>query len=239
MSVGLPESGNIPVSPFNAFSLMGESAFMRLTTPIADIAERINEQLQDMAVQVTGCLSASDFKQLRDELFPKFLKLVIAQNNVVLAKIDKAELPQLIQLSFTDLENTFATAGIDYFTDDEHKEILFSISTLKSATRLVPQILGTKTSEELMEQDIKLSSEFFVHVNWSMFHLMGLAHVLGRNKIIVPEVFQEMLDGLRSSVMAYAAIRQALDLRNALAERYSGDISASWDEEDEALARAD
>lgn len=240
MSVGLPESqGDISLSPFKSFGLIGESALLRLSSPMADIAGKIRQQLQDMAVQLTGSLTATDFRQLRDELFPQFLKLVTAQNDVVMAKIDNAELPQLIDSSFGELEDAFTSAGVSYFTDDEHKEILFSVSTLKSATRLFPQVISVRVEKELIAQDCELASQFLVHINWSIFHLMALVHVMARNKIIVPEVFQEMLDGLRSSVMAYAAIRQALDLRNALAERYKEEISASWDAEDEALAHAD
>lgn len=240
MSVGLPESqGDFSLSPFKAFGVIGESALLRLSSPIADIAEKIRQQLQDMTVQVTGSLTAADFRQLRDELFPQFLKLVTAQNNVVLVKVDKAELPQLIESSFGELEDTFSRAGTFYFTDDELKEILFSISTLRSATGLFPQLISLKIDKELTAQDCELASQFFVQLNWSIFHLMALVHVMVRNKIIVPEVLQEMLDGLRSSVMAYAAIRQALDLRDALAERYREEISASWDAEDEALAHAD
>jgi hypothetical protein len=241
MSVGLPDSqGDISLSPFKSFGLIGESALLRLSSPIADIAGKIRQQLLEMTVQVTGCLTASDFRQLRDELFPQFLKLVTAQNDVVMAKVDKAELPQLIQSSFGELEDTFTSDGISYFTDDEQKEILFSISTLRSATALFPQLIALKVDDkELIAQDVELASQFLVHLNWSIFHLCALVHVMARNKIIVPEVLQEMLDGLRSSVMAYAAIRQALDVRNAFAERYQEAISASWDAEDEALAHAD
>jgi hypothetical protein len=93
--------------------------------------------------------------------------------------------------------------------------------------------------EELRQQDMELARQFNGASIWSNFHLQALVSLLRQQRTAIPEVLEKLLEGLRHSVMVYAYVRQALDLRHIVDEKYSEELVISWDDEDGALANAD
>lgn len=239
MSVGLLEceAANVPASVFNPVGLVDVSA--KLQTPLAYIADRLYDQLDEMVSQAASAPTAKDFKSLRNDLFPSFIKLSLAVSNVMLAKVDRSELPSIIHASFASLEARFASEAPSYFGDEAYQEIMFSVSTLKSAYRWLPHVASTEVAEGARQQDMELARNVNNASLWANFHLFALRSALHKNLIVIPEVLQELLTGLRMSVMVYAYVRQALDLRNTLTARYEEKLTVPWDNEDEALAKAD
>jgi len=240
MSVGLLEvqATNPPVSVFGTAGMVDVSAVGKLQPSIADIVERLGRELDDIALQAASALNAREFEALRKGLFPAYVKLSVALGNVVLAKLDVAELPGIIRASFDALEGELAAKAPSYFGDDTCREIMFSVSTLKSASRWLPKLVAVKVSEDRTAQDMELAQSFTTASVWSHFHLEAIRASLRKSQSIAPDVLQELLEGLRFSVMAYAYARQALDLRDAITARYDEELTVSWDEEDETLANA-
>ena len=211
----------------------------KLQVGFAQIAERIIKQLDEVTVRVISAATSTEFQRLREALFPSYVNLHLALGNVVLAKLDPNELPTLVDASFSELETEFRAAGPAYFGEDATSELLFSLATLKSAYRLVPQLLDTTLEVGYREQDMELARKFTWAAIWSSFHLRGLRTALQKGSPIVREVVQELLDGLRLSVMAYSYVRASLDLRKSLDVRYEEPLAVTWDDEDEALARSE
>ena len=211
----------------------------RLQQPIAEISEKIYRQMVDLAIQAANAPSVQDFHAIRERAFPKYMNLTAALDNVIRAKLDLSDLPGLVDASFEAVERDFYAEAESYFGSEIRDEIAFSLSTLRSAYRWVSHLLTVKPPNESLGQDREYSRQFAISSTWVHFHLEGLRAGLWKGHVIVPDVVQELLEGLRQSVMAYSYVRAALDLRGVLDERYKEGLSATWDEEDEALARAD
>jgi hypothetical protein len=242
MSIGLAETGiaEAPISLFNPIGLVEEPVLDRLQVSVAEIVKGIGEELTDIAIQIVNSPTAKDFSALRKQLFPSYIQLATALGHMVLAKIDKADLPGLIEASFTELESKTMPKARDYFGDETYNEILFSVATLKSAYRWVPRLLSANPSDErLWPEDIKLARDFTTTATWAQFHLHCIKIALDKNQTIIPEVLQQLLEGVRLSLMAYSYVRAALNLRNIPEIGSDEGWSTSWDAEDEALANAD
>ena len=94
----------------------------------------------------------------------------------------------------------------------------------------------TKPSDITMDNE--LAHKYGTSSIWAFMHLQCLDLSIRLQKAIDQEILSELLGGLRQSVMAYAYVRSALDLRNVPNARYSEKLSADWDQEDEALANS-
>lgn len=238
MSVGLQEyqGVDVPVAVFNPVGLAERPTIDRLQARAARAVEDIFGLLDDLSFQVATCPTAADFREYRKSVYPQYVQLSTGLASIVRATLNPADLPGLIEASFSQLEGQFAAGA--YFGEETRQEILFSISTLKSAHRWLPHLLNNKPPDDRREEDRRLAHDYTSTAIWSHFHLVALGLAQERGLSVIPEVLYELLEGLRGSVMAYSYVRQALDLRNLLAERYAEEVVVSWDAEDEALANA-
>ncbi len=238
MSVGLQEYqiAEVPVSVFNPVGLTEKPTIDRLQARAARAAEGIFALLDDFSFQVATCPTATGFKEYRKSIYPRYVELSTALASIIRATLRPDDLPGLIDASFLQLETEFAASS--YFGEETRKEILFSISTLKSALRWLPHLLNNPPADDKRDEDRELARQYTTTATWCQFHLVALALTQQRALSVVPEVLDELLDGLRASVMAYSYIRQALDLRGLLEGRYAEELVISWDADDEALANA-
>src|SRR5262249_20942541 len=132
----------IPICTFNPIGFAEQPTIERLQQSYAEIAERISKQLDEVTIRVINAGSGEEFEQLREKLFPSYVNLHLALNNIITAKLDLNELPQLAAASFGELEIEFAANGPAYLGEDAFGELSFSLASLKSAYRLVPLLLG-------------------------------------------------------------------------------------------------
>ncbi|SRR5258706_6020607 len=240
MSVGLQELqiADVPVSVFNPVGLAEKPTVDRLQARAASAAEDIFRLLEDVSFQVANCPTATDFREYRTSVFPSYVDLMAALGSVVRAKLNPSDLPGLIEASFSEMEAAFSSGS--YFSDETRQEILFCVTTLKSAHRWLPHLLSNQPlDDEVRQENMKLARSFTSAATWANFHLVALRMAQGRDQNVVPEVQQELLDGLRHAVMAYSYVRQALDLRHVLDDRYAEEIVIPWDGDDQVLANAD
>jgi hypothetical protein len=239
MSVGLLDS---PISPiqvsFRPLGLVEQPTLERLQSRAAIAVKGIFDMLEDISVQAVNCPTAEAFRAYRQKVFQSYIQLTEASANVLAAKLDPADLPSLIEDSFDSIQDKFASNAALYFGEDAYHEILFSLSTLKSTYRWLPHLTANLPNENLVAQDRELSDKFGSSISWVHFHLAALGTALSKKQTVVPDVLQELLDGLRQSVMAYAYVRTALDLRNIPNPQYAEGLEVPWDAEDEALANA-
>lgn len=220
---------------FNPVGFEEEPTRQGLQVSLAEIAQRIFHELNEISLQAIRSPSGGEFKVLRDRKFQSYVNFSMALSNVVLAKLE-VDSSLLIEASFSKLEEDFTSKGPSYFGDEACREVLFSISTLRSANRWISHLNAVKPDEKHRKRDVELAREFSFAAMWSNFHLNCLELALHRNEVVNQEVFQELLEGLRSSVMAYGYVREALDLRDTVSSRYPQELKSQWDKEDQALA---
>ena len=105
---------------------------------------------------------------------------------------------------------------------------------MKSAQKWIPKLAFTKPND--IVQDYELAQKAGTAAIWAFMHLQSLDLSIRRQKAVSQDILNQLLGGLRQSVMVYAYIRSALDLRNVPNSRYAEKLSADWDQEDQALA---
>jgi len=224
---------------FNPIGLIKGSVKGRLQPSFVDIVERISKQIEDIVADVLIAPTPEEFNRMRESFFPSYVQLSQALSHVVLAKLDQAELPSFIEDSFVALESAVIPEAASYFGEDAYQEILFSIGTMKRTYRWLPFVRSNKPEDSLRQRDAELACDFNTASMWADFHLEVLMTAAHKKVTTLPEILQELLDGLRLSVMAYSYIREALDLRKVPDIHHGETLDVLWDEEDEALANAD
>jgi hypothetical protein len=217
-----------------------EPAVERLEKRLADTVGSLFDLLDEVSNQISNCKNAKEFRAFREDAFPSYFSLMSSLGSIFNAKVAARDFPALIESSFVALEAEFLSKeSQSYFGEDAYREIQFCLSTYKGACRWLPFIMANRPAEDLRAGDRELASNYQISATWTHFHLAGLGMALIKLQPVASDVLQELLDGLRHAVMVYAYIRQALDLRKVLAERYNEELTVTWDAEDRALARAD
>ena len=143
----------------------------------------------------------------------------------------------LAQRGLRALMSEFRSLGVERIGTEATEETLFCLATLARIDSLL-NLLGQDPPIERADEDRKLAGEFRARTAWSEFHLHGLFVILlGRPRpVMSAEILQEIMDGARVVVMAFAAAREAVRLRGLIPSRDFSD--SDWDEEDETLVQS-
>ncbi len=222
---------------FSAASFPGERMLRRLRPNFGSAIKLLTMEMDCIASSMIRCRSKEEFESLLKEQFPAYVKLSSAIGNVVRSVIKSSDHARLVQEALDDIEKKFCAEENSYLGTDEKREIMFSLATLKKSFRLLPELLSRSVPPEVEEEDKKLAGTFAAYVLLFQFHLQCLKVATASKESLNPEVLEEIIDGLRGSVMAYTCIRQALELRGFSAARYSESLGViPWDKEDEAFA---
>lgn len=242
MASGAPQYGTaeIPFTFLGMINPTGESVNDQLQASTADIIDRIDRQLHDTVYRVLLSPSAEKFDATRRAQFPKFMRLYRASVDIICANIDLDDLSFWVEASFKRLEHQLGAILSSYFDDKTCQDILFSVSTLKNANRLVPRLISEMPLPEHREEDSETARKYNVAMMWSEFHLRALKILIRKEQAVIPEILSQLLKGLRASVDAYALARSALEFRQSFVEQYSHSVSSEpITEEDNAWINFD
>jgi len=226
----------VPVCAFDLVRFHEPSETGKVKSRLARSMEQIVELFSEIPAVMIEAPSVEDFKEARERMFPYYSKLSIALSNLAVATLTPMECAKVSQVSYARMGQEFTTQGLQYLGNEEYQEALFSISSLKSAQRWIPHLVSAKPDD--LKRDAELARRFALTSLWSQFHLDCLLEVVSTGATIETQMIREMLEGMRSAVMAYGCVREALDLRKHLDSRYSAEVKWEWDEEDESLANA-
>ena len=190
------------------------------------------DERETILVRLVTSRSLGEFRRLRDLLLNRYLHLVRSISDCVTAAVDDDSLIyELAQDSLKDLERNFSEKGVEHLGAGASKEALFSLATLMKVYRLLPEIRSKKPSSRL-KQDREMGKNFDFTFVWAHIHLDCMALALERRVQPAPQLLEEILDGMRKSVMAYSYLRQGLQLRKTAVQKLK---APEWDEEDQVL----
>ena len=222
---------------FCSASFPEEETIDKLQANRAKIARLVYAEIDSVVAHLVECVSVEEFRYLRKKVLPPYFKLSLAMSNLVQSTmIDERDHAAIVQEGLTRLEQKFQAEGSLYLGADVNQEAIFSISTLKRAYRWLPRMLSRELPQERVEDDKELAGNFAEYVLYSQFHLDCLRFALRHHKTIASEVSTEILEGLRSSLMAYTCVRRGLELRGFLDHKTTELENLEWDDEDEMLA---
>lgn len=243
MSAVMPENlcGQMELEPallFGAASFPERATVKRrLQRDVGTAVLLMCRQMDSLAKQLISCRSKEEFCALRQEIFPKYLNASFAVGSMMKSVMTNVDHVEIVQEALASIMKFFKSEGAAYLGSDGRAEVIFCLSTLRKAVSMVRYILSKKIAPESKEADSGLARQFAMQVIFFQLNLECLRLALTSEDSLNPEVLTEIVEGLRASVMAYAAARQAMELRGFSEKRYLEAPDASWDEEDEELAR--
>jgi hypothetical protein len=244
MGVGLQEvqAVTVPFAMVSSVGVLEKSTTKKLEPSFGEIFHTIVNEIDGLGVRAAKSPSLSAFKTERAEkLYPVFVRLIRAISELLEAKVDKSDLRGMREASSAIIRSEVEAKWASYFSDETYREILFALGALTSAQSLVVRVTATELPDDpdSKSKNDELRELYNLAAPWSHFHFEVLKAAFKHKITIVPEVLREILDGLRLSVMAYAYVRQAVELRHILDDRYSEEFEVVWDEEDAELANAE
>jgi hypothetical protein len=190
--------------------------------------------LDGMLLQAIEKKTAPEFKEIRDEVFFKYFEAVLSVSKLARVIVPQATIDRLTWESFSEAEAELRDEGLARFGATARDQAIFTVWTLRKTNALLSRInAAPPLADEHKLKDRKLIVEFSFHSAWSQFHLDCLIVSIRTDRVINPEILNEICDGLRSAVNAYGLLHQCVDLRE------QGELPAlqayEWDDEDEDL----
>jgi len=199
----------------------------------AQIVTLTLREMERITTQLSECKSKSEFVTLRKKIFSDYVHLSYILANTFSMPESLLVRQAVIKQSIKNVEHLIETRGTPQIGVDHVRESIFCIETLRRAYRLVELIYARGNIDpSVKEQDQKLAVQFSSSAIWSQLHLDCLRFIVERQIAIGQEILEEILEGLRLSVMAYSFARQGLELRT-VREPYLTDTIQ--DEEDRQL----
>jgi hypothetical protein len=170
-------------------------------------------EMDKICARLVATKSRAEFETARRTVFPDYANLCSILSNSFSTFADKTVREQANTQGFQHVINQFKTHGREALSAAVIGEVIFCVTTLKRAYKLVSRIDEINVPLELKEKDNKLASEFNIYTVCAQLHTDCLRFALGRRIGLNEEVLEELLEGMRASVMAYSYVRQGLELR--------------------------
>lgn len=209
----------------------------RLQRDVGLAVKLMSRQMDSMVRPLIACRTKEEFCRLRDEIFPKYANACLGVSNMMRSVMTNIDHLESIQESLSSIMKAFRSVGAAYLGSEGKGEVLFCLATMKKAFGMVRFILSKPVLAGSEERDIDLARSFATHVIFFQLNFTSLGLAISSDESVNPQVLEEIVQGLRSSIMAYASVRQAMDIRGFSEERYAEPADVSWDAEDEAFAR--
>ncbi|MGH9504006.1 MAG: hypothetical protein ACRD20_14235 [Terriglobales bacterium] len=214
-----------------------KSSARTLSPNISDILNGCAEQIGTLVCNIVETRNLAEYRQEFDRSFPKYFSLMLAMSHIANAAIPRESIERLSRESICEVEADFrAKEAAEAFGEAVRSQVLFTVWTLRKINDLVDQINATKVEPSKTNADREKCFMFTYYLFRGQFSLDCFNFALAQRKAIYPEVVDQMIDGLRGMVNAYAHAREGLELR-VPTEEPRCDVP-SLDDEDNALLNA-
>ena len=218
------------------FAARPRKSARELTGSTDEVFRGMSSVLEQQLTDVIQKRTTAEFNAAYAEAFPKYVEVILALSRFAEAVIPSNVVKRLQWEAFCELEGDFREHGIAAFGKSVQEQSLFTIWTLRKINALVRQIVEAKKLDEPMAKtDKEYFVQYMVNTLRANFSLDCLNIALQSECAVYPEVLDELTDGLRSAVNAYAWTRRAAELRAVAPQPVNG--PTDWDDEDEALLR--
>jgi hypothetical protein len=206
-----------------------------LSEDTAELFKGILSVLNNLLLRAIEAQTRNEFITLRSQVFDDTRKTQKAMGSLAKVIVPKPTLDRLVGESFVEMEADLTEHGAKKFGEIARDQAIFTVWTLRKINRLLSRIAeGQPISDDLKEADKEIAHEFSFYVYWAQFHLECLFTAMRFKKPIMPEVLDEICDGLRAVVNAYGLIRRGIDLRWPSQDDETL-TPCEWSEEDQEL----
>jgi hypothetical protein len=226
--------GTVDIGELLAFSVTtSDSSAKQLSGSSGELVRSIASVLDEMVLGALDKRTGADFRAARDQVFPNYVRATRALSDLVRILIPDQVIERITDEACCEMEADFRDQGLAAFGANIQKQAIFTVWTLRKIAGIAQTIAALKVPENLRRADTELSAQFVVCALWTRFHFDCLIRSMQLNKPLYPEVLEEISDGLRSAVNAYAYIRQGLDMRSPSVDPLLPMVD--WDDEEREL----
>jgi hypothetical protein len=188
--------------------------------------------IEQMLMNTLQKRTSEEFDVAYNEYFPKYAAVMLALSRFADAIIPTDVVQRLTWESYCEREADFRDAGAAAFGAEIRSQALFTVWTMRKINELITQMRSVKRSESAMtEEERECCQQYVVNALRANFSLDCLSLALRDKSSIFPEVQNELTDGLRAVVNAYAWVRRGAALHFPDQEQPVAPIE--WDNEDE------
>lgn len=176
-----------------------------------------------------------EFRERRRGVFPRYIRALRALSDTTHNLVSDAEMDRVaahaIQHLGADLERQRGTRFGDKIVD-QARFTLWTFGKMRGVARRIADAGKPKHAKVDYERYLECQYSSFT----AQFHMDSIVAAMKFKKDLTGDIQEEICEGLRSVVNAYALMRSALDDRTMLLEESSENLP--WDEEDERLLAA-
>jgi hypothetical protein len=236
-AVGMTLHNERPLEGVFAFlASRSKKSARELSVPVGEVFRGFAGVLDQLLMNVIEKRTATEFNAVFADAFPKYVVMTLSLSQFAHVVVPPDVVERLTRESICELEADFREKGLLAFGAAVRDQAMFTLWTIRKINDLGMRISATKLDESKQEEDRKYCREFNLAALRAHFSLDCLNMALHFNQPIYPEIMQELTDGLRAMVNAYAWVRRGLALRIPAVEP-TPEPSIS-DAEDEELLRA-
>ena len=184
-----------------------------VSSPAAEVFKGFASILDQLLTDIIEKRTAAEYKAAFADAFPKYFAMTMSLSQFVHVAVPHEVVDRLTRETICELEADFRDKALLAFGGAVRDQAIFTIWTLRKINDLLTQISAVKVSGTKLQDDEDFRHQFFVAALCAHFSLDCLKTALRLDRAIYPEVMDEITEGLRSMVNAYAWARRGLDLR--------------------------
>lgn len=230
MDEGLICSTERPEGLLSFLVARAKSAERSLTPSASEVLKGCAFAVDQILRTAIETRTKTEFDKFFNDSFPKYAGLTMAISHFATAAIQKPVIEQLVRESICELEADFRDKGLAAFGATVRDQAMFTVWTLRKINDLTTQITAAPVAKARKADDEEYCANFNINAIRAQFSLDCLNMALENERAIYPEVQEEVVDGLRAMVNAYAWARRGLDLRIP-AQEQTFDASPLQDED--------
>lgn len=212
-----------------------ENAPKQLSGSANELVRSIASVIDGIVLRTMEERTAEGFAKARMEGFPQYFAAMVALGVLIKIAVPERDIERLRAESLSELEADFRDSGAAAFGTDLRDRGLFTVWTLRKISDLAHEVENSAVPKDILQKDNDVARKFATHAIWARFHIDCLVKSMKSRKPIFPGVVENIADGLRAAVDAYAWIRQAVGLRTPVAEPQLSPVE--WTPDDELLLK--
>jgi hypothetical protein len=206
----------------------------QLSAPAIEVFKGIRDTVDQFLLAALEARTKAEYRQVFARVFPQYAGITLTLAGFSQAVIPQEVVNRMARESICEMEAEFRDKALPAFGAAVKQQAMFTVWTLRKVSDLLIQIADVKPSSP--KADSEFSRNFNINAISAKFSLDCLLMALHSNRPIYPEVVEELTDGLRSMVNAYAWARKGLDLR--IPDETPAVEGLTMDEEDRNLLEA-
>ena len=183
----------------------------QLAAPAVEVFKGIRETIDQLMLAILETRNKAEYQQVFTKVYPKFAGITLTLAGFAGAVVQQDVINRMARESLCEMEADLRDKGLPAFGADVKQQAMFTIWTLRKISDLAIQAAGAKPSNQ--QVDAEYLTHFTNSILWAKFSLDCLLMALRSNHPVYPEVREELIEGMRSMVNAYAWARKGLELR--------------------------